>query len=82
MDFYGGALILLPDDFSQALLVIPSLIPADELITCLKSSVLWQHVKKFTLKTNTFFVLVYFIYYILLFSCFIIIPPNISQNNS
>lgn len=64
MDLYGRALVLSPDNFSQALLVIPYLIPADELIACLKSSVLWQHVKKFTLKTNIFFVLVYFIYYI------------------
>lgn len=56
MDLYGGAHILSTDDFSQALLIIPSLISADELIACLKSSVLWQHVKKFTLK------LIHFLY--------------------
>ncbi|XP_067140991.1 ATP-dependent DNA helicase pif1-like [Centruroides vittatus] len=49
---FGGALILLSGDFRQTLPVIPRSTPADELNACLKSSVLWQHVKKLALKTN------------------------------
>ncbi|XP_066453866.1 uncharacterized protein [Eleutherodactylus coqui] len=49
---FGGALILLSGDFRQTLPVIPRSTPADELNACLKSSVLWRHVKKLTLKTN------------------------------
>ncbi|XP_029054625.2 uncharacterized protein LOC114881908 [Osmia bicornis bicornis] len=49
---FGGALILLLGDFRQTLPVIPRSTPADELNACLKSSVLWRHVQKLTLKTN------------------------------
>ncbi|CAI6352513.1 unnamed protein product [Macrosiphum euphorbiae] len=49
---FGGALILLSGDFRQTLPVIPRSTPADELNACLKSSGLWQHVHKLSLKTN------------------------------
>lgn len=49
---FGRALIVLSGDFRQTLPVIPRSTPADELHACLKSSVLWHHVKKLTLKTN------------------------------
>lgn len=47
---FGGAMILLAGDFRQTLPVIPRSTPADELNACLKSSVIWKHVK--TLKLN------------------------------
>lgn len=49
---FGGALILLSGDFRQTLPVVPRSTPADELNACLKSSVLWRHVQKLTLKKN------------------------------
>ncbi|GFV16612.1 ATP-dependent DNA helicase [Trichonephila clavipes] len=49
---FGGALILLFGDFRQTLPIIPRSTPADELHACLKSSVLWRHLQKLTLKTN------------------------------
>jgi hypothetical protein len=49
---FGGALILLSGDFRQTLPVLPRSTPADELNACLKSSFLWRHVQKLTLKTN------------------------------
>ncbi|GFW59162.1 ATP-dependent DNA helicase PIF1 [Trichonephila clavipes] len=49
---FGGALILLSGDFRQTLPIIPRSTPADELHACLKSSVLWRHLQKLTLKTN------------------------------
>ncbi|GFV93748.1 ATP-dependent DNA helicase [Trichonephila clavipes] len=49
---FGGALILLSVDFRQTLPIIPRSTPADELHACLKSSVLWRHLQKLTLKTN------------------------------
>ncbi|CAI6346155.1 unnamed protein product [Macrosiphum euphorbiae] len=49
---FGGALILLSGDFRQTLPVIPRSTPADELNACLKSSGLWLHVHKLSLKTN------------------------------
>ena len=49
---FGGTLILLSGDFRQTSPVIPRSTPADELNSCLKSSVLWRHVLKLTLKTN------------------------------
>ncbi|GFX33072.1 ATP-dependent DNA helicase [Trichonephila clavipes] len=49
---FGGALILLSGDFRQTLPIIPGSTPADELHACLKSSVLWRHLQKLTLKTN------------------------------
>ncbi|GFV80265.1 ATP-dependent DNA helicase [Trichonephila clavipes] len=49
---FGGALILLSGDFRQTLTIIPRSTPADELHACLKSSVLWRHLQKLTLKTN------------------------------
>lgn len=49
---FGGALILLSGDFRQTLPVIPRSTPADEINACLKSSVLWRHVQKLTLKIN------------------------------
>ncbi|XP_075428712.1 ATP-dependent DNA helicase Pif1-like [Ascaphus truei] len=48
----GGAVILLAGDFRQTLPVIPRSTPADELHACLKSSILWRHVKHFPLTTN------------------------------
>ncbi|GFU77380.1 ATP-dependent DNA helicase [Trichonephila clavipes] len=44
---FGGALILIFDKH-----FIPRSTPADELHACLKSSVLWRHLQKLTLKTN------------------------------
>ncbi|GFU70728.1 ATP-dependent DNA helicase [Trichonephila clavipes] len=49
---FGGALILLSGDFRQTLPIIPRSTPAEELHACLKSSVLWRHLQKLTLKTN------------------------------
>lgn len=49
---FGGALILLSGDFRQILPVIPRSTPADELNACLKSSILWRHVQKLSLRTN------------------------------
>ncbi|GFW53690.1 ATP-dependent DNA helicase [Trichonephila clavipes] len=49
---FGGALILLSGNFRQTLPIIPRSTPADELHACLKSSVLWRHLQKLTLKTN------------------------------
>ncbi|GFS92039.1 ATP-dependent DNA helicase [Trichonephila clavipes] len=49
---FGGALISLSGDFRQTLPIIPRSTPADELHACLKSSVLWRHLQKLTLKTN------------------------------
>ncbi|GFV10861.1 ATP-dependent DNA helicase [Trichonephila clavipes] len=49
---FGGALILLSGDFRQTLPILPLSTPADELHACLKSSVLWRHLQKLTLKTN------------------------------
>ncbi|XP_036332234.1 uncharacterized protein LOC118743575 [Rhagoletis pomonella] len=51
-EIFGGVLILLSGDFRQTLPVIPRSTPADELNACLKSSVLWRHIQKVTLKTN------------------------------
>ncbi|XP_037959331.1 ATP-dependent DNA helicase PIF1-like [Teleopsis dalmanni] len=41
---FGGALILLAGDFRQRLPVIPRSTYADEINTCLKSSILWRSV--------------------------------------
>jgi hypothetical protein len=49
---FGGALIVLAGDFRQTLPVLPSATPADELNACLKSSVLWHHVRTLKLTTN------------------------------
>lgn len=49
---FGGTLILLSGDFRQTLPVLPRSTPADELNACLKSSFLWRHVQKLTLKKN------------------------------
>ncbi|GFT18965.1 ATP-dependent DNA helicase, partial [Trichonephila clavipes] len=49
---FGGGLILLSGDFRQTLPIIPRSTPTDELHACLKSSVLWRHLQKLTLKTN------------------------------
>ncbi|XP_003740209.1 ATP-dependent DNA helicase RRM3-like [Galendromus occidentalis] len=52
LDIFGGCVVLLSGDFRQTLPVIPRSTPADELNACLKSSVLWRHVKKISLKTD------------------------------
>ena len=44
--------MVLSGDFRQTLPFIPRSTPADELNACLKSSVLWTHVQKLTLRTN------------------------------
>lgn len=49
---FGGAFTLLSGDFRQTLPVIPRSTPADEINACLKSSVLWRYVQKFTLNIN------------------------------
>lgn len=49
---FGGVTVLLAGDFRQTLPVIPRSTAADELNSCLKSSVLWGNVKKLTLTTN------------------------------
>lgn len=49
---FGGAMILLAGDFRQTLPVIPRSTAADQLNACLKSSHLWQYVKKLQLTTN------------------------------
>ncbi|XP_055306852.1 uncharacterized protein LOC129571114, partial [Sitodiplosis mosellana] len=49
---FGGALILLSGDFRQTLPVIQRSTPADEIHACLKSSHLWNGVKKLHLTTN------------------------------
>ena len=51
-NIFGGAMILLSDDFRQTLPVIPRSTVADELNACLKSSNLWQYVKTHHLTTN------------------------------
>uniref|UniRef100_A0A8D8T3L0 ATP-dependent DNA helicase n=1 Tax=Cacopsylla melanoneura TaxID=428564 RepID=A0A8D8T3L0_9HEMI len=51
-NIFGGTMILLAGDFRQTLPVIPRATPADELNACLKSSVLWKHVKVLTLNMN------------------------------
>jgi len=40
---FGRTMILLSEDFSQTLTVIPKFIAADELNACLKSLYLWWH---------------------------------------
>ncbi|GBP40855.1 ATP-dependent DNA helicase pif1 [Eumeta japonica] len=49
---FDGSLILLSGNFRQTLPVIPRSTPADEINTCLKSSLLWRCVRKLTLNTN------------------------------
>lgn len=49
---FSNALILLAGDFRQTLPVIPKSTAADALNACLKSSTLWQFVKRLTLTTN------------------------------
>ena len=49
---FGGAMILTSGDFRQTLPVIAKSTAADEINACLKSSSLWQHVKKLKLTTN------------------------------
>ncbi|GBP13165.1 hypothetical protein EVAR_93125_1 [Eumeta japonica] len=49
---FGGAMILLSDDFRQTLPVIPRSTAADEINACLKSYNLWHNVKKFQLVAN------------------------------
>ena len=49
---FGRAMILLSGDFRQTLTVIAKPAAADEINACLKSSSLWQHVKKLKLTTN------------------------------
>lgn len=49
---FGGAMNLLAGDFRQTLPVIPRSTPADEINACLKSSVLWKHVKILKLTVN------------------------------
>ena len=48
----GGITLLLSGDFRQTLPVIPRGTKADEINACLKSSYLWKHVRRFSLKTN------------------------------
>uniref|UniRef100_A0A0L8HYC6 ATP-dependent DNA helicase n=1 Tax=Octopus bimaculoides TaxID=37653 RepID=A0A0L8HYC6_OCTBM len=48
----GGVTFLMAGDFRQTLPVIPRGTRADELIACIKSSYIWQHVKQLTLTTN------------------------------
>jgi hypothetical protein len=48
----GGFTIVLSGDFHQTLPVIARGTPEDEINACLKSSALWHHVTKFSLKTN------------------------------
>ena len=45
-------MIMLSGDFRQTLPVIAKFTAADEINACLKSSSLWQHVKKLKLTTN------------------------------
>lgn len=49
---FGGALILLAGEFRQTLPVIPGATPADELNACLKTSILWHHVRTLKLTKN------------------------------
>ncbi|KAL0821963.1 hypothetical protein ABMA28_005351 [Loxostege sticticalis] len=49
---FGGAMILLSDDFRQTLPVIPRSTAADEINACLKASNLWRYVKKLQLSVN------------------------------
>lgn len=49
---FGGIVVLLSGDFRQTLPVMARSTPADELNACLKSSILWRHINKLTLKTN------------------------------
>ena len=51
-DLMGGVTVVLSGDFRQTLPVIPRGTKADELKACLKSSVLWKHVKLLKLSTN------------------------------
>ncbi|CAK1583772.1 unnamed protein product [Parnassius mnemosyne] len=48
----GGMVVLLAGDFRQTLPVIQKGTPADEIKACLKSSILWNKVTKFSLTTN------------------------------
>lgn len=49
---FGGTLILLSGDFRQTLIPVMPRSTAVALNAYLKSSVLWRHVQKLTLKTN------------------------------
>ncbi|CAK1603523.1 unnamed protein product [Parnassius mnemosyne] len=51
-DIMGGMVVLLAGDFRQTLPVIQKGTPADEIKACLKSSILWNKVTKFSLTTN------------------------------
>lgn len=48
----GGVLVLFSGDFRQILPVISRSTSADEINACIKSSILWKHVKILTLTTN------------------------------
>ncbi|XP_069964154.1 uncharacterized protein [Bactrocera oleae] len=49
---FGGAMILLSDDFRQTLPVIPRHAAAAEINACLKASNLWRYAKKLQLSVN------------------------------
>lgn len=51
-DIMGGVLTILAGDFRQILPVLSRSTPADEINACLKSSVLWTHINKMSLKIN------------------------------
>lgn len=48
----GGVLLFLSGDFRQTLPVIPRSTPADEINACLKQSIFWDQVEKFSLRDN------------------------------
>ncbi|GFT78905.1 ATP-dependent DNA helicase [Nephila pilipes] len=48
----GGLTVLLAGDFRQTLPVVPRGTRADEIKACLKSSILWPHIKVLSLKVN------------------------------
>ena len=48
----GGVTVLLSGDFRQTLPVVPRGTRADEVKACLKSSILWPHVKVQSLRVN------------------------------
>ncbi|XP_070203407.1 uncharacterized protein [Littorina saxatilis] len=48
----GGVTIVLAGDFRQTLPVIPRGTKADQLQACVKSSYLWKHTQRLSLKTN------------------------------